>query len=95
MGFPHRSDIEVALLREVERHGCSAFASDLYGPLAEFFKLTLEDLNRTTQEGRSRWENEVRVVRDRLVNLGELEIPATAGRGVWKITPGGRARLGR
>lgn len=93
MAFPHRSDIGEALLREIASRGGSAAPTDVYGALADYFELSVEDLARTTESGESRWNNEVRFARDQLVKRGELEHPHVSGYGVWKITASGRARI--
>ena len=61
MAFPHRSKSGEALLKEIHSRGGSAIPADVYGALADFFNLSEVDLNRTTDAGESRWNNEVRL----------------------------------
>ena len=66
--FPNRKDMELPLLEEIMRQGGQARPSNLYQPLADFFKLTQEQLAvKQGSQRDSRWKNDVQLVRHELV----------------------------
>ena len=80
--FPRQGDIEEELQFFLAAHG-PCRPSDVYGPLADKFKLTLAQ--RVHQPGgRSQpvWNNKVAWARQRLKNKGLL---AQTERGIWDL----------
>jgi len=67
----------------------SARPKDLYGPLAEQFRLTAADLAETCG-GDSKWQAMVREARDHLVLQGLIHPAKGEHRGVWTLTASGR-----
>jgi len=93
MAIPSEKDIELPLLTEIEAAGGEARARDLYDRVARHFpQLTPADRSaKYPASGLPIWRNRVQWARQHLVNKGELD---ASTRGVWKITSGGRGRLG-
>src|SRR3954468_13162079 len=92
MSFPKQSEIELPLLKMLNQLGGKAEPKELYPRIAEVFpQLTEEDLTVRLPSSRStcRWHNLVQWSRQKLVEKGELD---GSSRGVWKLTPRGRAR---
>src|SRR5438874_6262397 len=92
MSFPKQSEIELPLLKLLQQLGGKAEPKELYPTIAKMFpQLSEEDLTARTPSNPSifRWHNLVQWSRQKLVEKGEID-PST--RGVWKLTPRGRAR---
>ena len=92
MSFPKQSEIELPLLKTLQELGGKAEPKALYPKLAEMFpQLTEEDLSARMPSSPSifRWHNIVQWSRQKLVEKGEID---GSTRGVWKLTPRGRAR---
>ncbi len=93
MAYPSSSQIEVALLCEIQALGGSVRPKDVYHRVAaQFPDLTDQDLNRK-MESRARankWNNLVQWARQSCVVNGEID---GSVRGVWTITEKGIARL--
>ena len=88
--------MELALLKEIVRQGGQAKPSDLYEPLATFFKLTAEQRTIKSPSRRdSKWINDVQLVRKALVDKGELHPTSSSGHGLYKITYRGEKRVER
>lgn len=87
--LPRRKDVRVPLLKMIAGRGGSARPRDLYGPMAELFKLTAADLAETCGGG-SKWEAYVRGARDELLEHGLIHPASPKQRGVWKLTPAGQ-----
>ena len=96
MTFPFERDIEIPILKEIERAGGQVRRNDnsFYQCVASHFpQLTGEDLGVKLSNGQSKWTNKVQWVFRRLVkDKGELEIPT---RGILRITGNGKQRLMR
>jgi restriction endonuclease Mrr len=92
--LPKYIDINLPLLKEIVRCGDRINVSDkyngktIYQSLSEFFKLSQEDLDAETKDGRNKWENMVQWARNDLVKLGYLSSSET---GVWAVTEDGKA----
>lgn len=92
MSFPKQSEIELPLLKALQKVGGKAEPKELYPKLAEVFtQLTEDDLAARLPSSPStfRWHNLVQWSRQKLVEKGELD---GSTRGVWKLTPRGKAR---
>ena len=92
MSFPKQSEIELPLLKTLQELGGKAEPKELYPRLAAIFpQLTHEDLTARLPSSPStfRWHNLVQWSRQKLVEKGEID---GSTRGVWKLTPRGRAR---
>jgi restriction system protein len=91
MPFVSQRDLEIPLLRLIERFGGEAQPKQLYDPLAEQFQLTPDERReRMESNGANKWENDVQWVRQRLVSAGQID-PSV--RGIWRITEAGRKRI--
>lgn len=93
MTFPKQIEIEVPLLATLVELGGDARPRDVYALVAKHFpQLTPEDQEVRFENYPStrKWSNLVQWVRQRLVDLGEID---GTQRGIWRITPAGRARL--
>lgn len=93
MSYPKQSDVEIPLLQVLETNGGAAEPKKIYSRVANYFpELTAEDQTRRMDSKPSarKWWNLVQWARQTLVARGEID---GSTRGVWKITPGGRARL--
>jgi len=92
MPLPTQTEVEIPLLRVIESLGGEAMPRDVYGPVAKYFpQLTEEDLAARMDSGPRKWWNHVQWARQRLVEKQEID---GSVRGVWRITPLGRTRLG-
>ena len=95
MPFPRQVEIEVPLLAALVDLGGEAKPRDVY-PLvaARFPQLTLEEQEERLENFPStrKWSNLVQWIRQRLVDLGQVDKPQ---HGIWRITDEGRARLAR
>lgn len=92
MSFPKQSEVELPLLKVLHELGSKAEPKELYPKLAPLFpQLTQEDLaeRMPTNPSISRWHNLVQWSRQKLVEKGQVD---GSTRGVWKLTPSGRAR---
>lgn len=93
MPFPRQIDIEVPLLATLVELGGDARPRDVYALVAKHFpQLTPEDQEVRFENYPStrKWSNLVQWVRQRLIDVGEID---GTQRGIWRITPAGRARL--
>jgi restriction system protein len=92
MPLPTQTEVEIPLLTALEEAGGEAIPRDVYDRVAQNFPhLTEEDLQLRMDSGAVKWWNHVQWARQRLVQKGEID---GSVRGVWRITPAGRARLG-
>lgn len=91
--FPSGSEIEEALLIELDKMGGQSRPSDLYERVAQHFPSLapryLEEGMRSMPSTR-RWNNRVQWIRQGLVSKHQIDGPS---RGVWRITELGRQRL--
>ncbi len=93
MAYPKQYEVEVPLLKTIMELGGSGKPKDIYPRVSVHFKnLTVDDLVAKLPSSPStfKWHNLVQWSRQALVDKGELD---GATRGVWKITPKGKARL--
>ncbi len=97
MAFPRYRDIELPLLYELANAGGVTTPSALYPRVATHFpRLTAADLNDSAKSGsENKWNNMVRWARNELTKNGEIEPVSVSGRGTWKISELGMARLAR
>lgn len=92
MSFPKQSEIELPLLKALQNLGGKAEPKELYPKLAEVFQQLSEDdliVRLPSSPSTFRWHNLVQWSRQKLVEKGEID---GSTRGVWKLTPRGRAR---
>lgn len=92
MTFPRFNEIEVPLLRVLIDLGGSAAPKLIYPKVAAHFpNLTPEEQEQRLENYPStrKWSNLVQWSRQRLVDAGDVD---GSKRGVWAITPKGRAR---
>ena len=93
LAFPRQVEIEIPLLASIVELGGEAKPRDVY-PLvaARFPQLTPEEQEQRLENfpGTRKWSNLVQWIRQRLVDLGQID---GSQRGVWRITPEGRTRL--
>ena len=92
MSFPKQSEVELPLLKALLELGGKSEPKELYAKLATLFpQLTQEDLSARMPSNPSifRWHNLVQWSRQKLVEKGEID---GSTRGIWKLTPRGRAR---
>jgi restriction system protein len=92
MSYPKQSEIELPLLKTLLDLGGKAAPKELYPRLTTVFpQLTPEELVARTPSNPSifRWHNLIQWSRQKLVEKGEID---GSTRGVWKLTPRGRAR---
>ena len=93
MALPKQDDIELPLLEEIEGMGGQAQPSELYPKVTiRFPQITQADLNRTTKQGGSKWENRIQFARQKLVEKGQMD---KSVRGIWRITDKGREQRRR
>lgn len=92
MSLPTQTDVELPLLRVLDSFGGEAEPKKVYEPVAKYFpQLTAEDRSVRMDSGAMKWWNHVQWARQRLVQKGEID---GSVRGVWRITPLGKSRLG-
>ncbi len=92
MSFPKQSEVELPLLKVLLELGGKAAPKEIYPRITSMFpQLTDEDKAARLPSSPStfRWHNLVQWGRQRLVDKGEID---ASQRGVWKLTPRGRAR---
>jgi restriction system protein len=93
--FPKQYEIEAPLLQVLAKLGGEARPRDVYPLVAKSFpSLTPEEQEERLENSPStrKWSNLVQWVRQRLVDLGQID---GSQRGVWRITAAGRQRLER
>jgi|HubBroStandDraft_4_1064222.scaffolds.fasta_scaffold52062_2 restriction system protein len=89
--MPKQVEMELPLLAALEKLGGKAKPQDVYVTVTKSFPaLTEADLAEQLQSGGNRWRNRIQWVRQRLVEMGEMESPSF---GTWAITAKGLARL--
>lgn len=85
-----RDDYELPLLQSIlELGGSVAPGEQLYDLVASKLALADEELGYDKVHAKPKWIYELQWVRQKLVDIGELEKPK---RGIWKITERGRRR---
>ncbi len=89
--LPKQKDVEVPLLEVLEELGGQGETKKIY-PLVtkKFPQLREEELVETLPSGPNRWTNRIQWVRQKLVDIGEMDSPSY---GVWAIADKGRERL--
>jgi hypothetical protein len=81
----------LALLRELDQAGGKAKPVALYPKMRAYFpQITDADIAETLTSGDNKWRNRIRWARQFLVERGCID---QERRGVWNITPAGRAWL--
>ena len=93
MPFPKQAEIELPLLQVLVELGGEGRPRDIYPLVAKYFpRLTAEEQEERLENYPStrKWSNLVQWVRQRLVDLGQID---PSQRGVWRVTATGRARL--
>src|SRR5205807_9646808 len=92
MPLPPYDAIELPLLREILTAGGEAEPAYIYPRLRQYFPGIADGDLQATLPGSSanRWTNRSRRARQYLVRKGEL---FREPRGLWRITPKGRARV--
>jgi restriction system protein len=91
--FPKQAEIEVPLLQALVELGGQGRPRDVYPLVAKRFpQLTPEEQEERLENYPStrKWSNLVQWIRQRLVDLDQID---GSQRGIWRITPQGRARL--
>lgn len=94
MPFPRQAEVEIPLLQVLAELGGEGEPRQIYALVANHFsELTAEEQEERLENYPStrKWNNLVQWVRQRLVDVGQID---GSQRGVWRITPSGRARLG-
>jgi hypothetical protein len=81
---------EEAILRSVDAAGGSASNREIYGRVGKFISLSSEHLRPTQWGGRPAYEHQVRSHLSNLCGKGGL---VRMGRGQYRLTPAGRARI--
>lgn len=90
MSFPTQREVELPLLRVLDRLGGQAKPQEVYPKVAGFFtELTQGDLNERLPSSPAtfKWRNLVQWARQRLVETGDID---GSTHGLWKITDKGR-----
>jgi len=93
MAFPKQFEIEIPLLQTIQELGGSGKPKEIYPLVSKHFaQLTDEDLVAKLPSSPStfKWHNLVQWCRQGLIEQGDLD---GTTRGVWKLTPKGKARL--
>lgn len=93
MSYPVQREIEIPLLKTLDRLGGEAKPMDIYPEVAKYFPaLTEVELTQRMESTPSvgKWNNIVQWTRQSLVTKNELD---GSQRGIWKITELGRKRL--
>jgi restriction system protein len=89
--LPTQTEIEVPLLRAITKLGGTATPKQIYPVVTDAFPtITPDELAETLQHGEKKWHNRIQWARQRLIDSGDME---SGGRGLWRITDKGRARL--
>lgn len=88
MPFPKYKEMDDTFLCYIYFHGSNNFSvrpSDMYEPLADFFKLTKQERMQRRHDGRSgtEWDNKVQWERQRLINHSKLDGNID---GIWRLT---------
>lgn len=92
MAMPTQNDLKTAILHLVQSAGGQIRTRDTYGPLADYFHLSDEDLTRKTSSNANQWRTRVGFARKALVDSGFLD---GSTRGLWKLTRQGERELQR
>jgi restriction endonuclease Mrr len=88
MDLPNHPDVERALLTLLASHDHPVRPLNVYGQLADRFKLTTEQMKvRRTDRDEPLWNNRVQWARNRLVQHGLMK---KGPRGLWSLTDLGR-----
>lgn len=82
--LPERKAIKLALIKLLEEKGPLA-SGKVYSRLREQFRLTNQDLAKTTNDGENYFEKEVRWAKKDLVDDGTIKGPPESGRGIWEL----------
>jgi restriction system protein len=92
--FPKQIEVELPLLRALEACGGEARPRDIYPVVASSFGLTPDEQEERLESSPStrKWSNLVQWVRQRLVELEQID---GSQRGVWRLTALGSERLAR
>ena len=89
--LPTQSEVEDQLVIMLNLHNGPVEPVELYGPLADHFKLSpLQRQALMDDNEENAWRNRVRQARRHLVNLGYLN---NSRRGFWVLTASGRERV--
>jgi restriction system protein len=91
--FPKQIEVEIPLLKALVELGGEGPPRDVYPLVTKHFpQLTAEEQEERLESYPStrKWSNLVQWVRQRLVDLGEID---GSQRGIWRITASGRNRL--
>jgi hypothetical protein len=90
MPFPETTRLELPILQELKATGGSDQLRYLYQRLVRYFpQLTVQDLNKRTENGRSHWARAVQRAGRQLEEKGELR----REKNKWKITARGLKRV--
>lgn len=91
--FPSQARLQQAVLNALATLGGEAGPSKLYPLVTAYFEgeLSTEALSAKLKRGDNKWENYIRWQHPRLLKSGHISAPM---RGVWSLTPFGRACLG-
>ena len=93
MPFPTQKDVEIPLLRVLEKLGGEGKPQEIYPRVAKYFpQLTEDDLKErlSSSPHTFKWRNLIQWARQSLVDSGEID---GSTHGVWKITPKGLQRI--
>jgi 5-methylcytosine-specific restriction protein A len=82
--IPNRRDIKKELVNFLKDSG-SITPSEAYSALSEFFKLSVSDLEKKTNDGDNFFEKEVRWAKKDLVDDSIIKRAILSGRGVWEL----------
>jgi hypothetical protein len=93
MALPSDEEIQTELMRLLlKTPGHKMRSGDVYTKLAESFPgLTHDERTVPYQNSVSHWANRVQFAVLHLRKMGWLRSPAMGGRGVWEISPQGKA----
>ena len=93
MSFPRSTELQNAILKEIQALGGKAKLSDLYSRLTKRFpQLTKEDLNRRTPSGANWWTGYIRFGLDALKKNGKVVWLAPGVWGINNLPPPPQAR---
>jgi restriction system protein len=94
MAYPKQYEIELPILRAIDKLGGAAKPKQIYPLVTKAFEhqLTEEDLAAKLPSSPStfKWHNLVQWSRQALIDRGEID---GSTRGLWRLTANGRARL--